>query len=84
MMRRVWLPLAGRGPMWVANPSSQRTCTFYSLPVSRCTPFDPQFRISDGEVQHPGSPGKCGLSALKVDAETMKLCLSRNELSVDR
>jgi hypothetical protein len=23
------------GPMWIANPSSQETCTLYSLPVSR-------------------------------------------------
>src|SRR5277367_5807731 len=27
----------GSGPMWVAIPSSQRTCTVYSLPVSRRT-----------------------------------------------
>ena len=25
------------GPMWIANPSSQGTCTLYSLPVSRRT-----------------------------------------------
>jgi hypothetical protein len=28
------------GPMWFANPSSQRTCTAYSLPVSRRTLCD--------------------------------------------
>jgi hypothetical protein len=26
--------------MWIATPSSQRTCTAYSLPVSRRTPID--------------------------------------------
>ena len=30
-------PAHGSGPMWVATPSSQRTCTSYSLPVSRRT-----------------------------------------------
>ena len=25
------------GPMWIATPSSQGTCTLYSLPVSRRT-----------------------------------------------
>src|SRR3954451_7240 len=28
----------GSGPMWVATPSSRRTCTSYLLPVSRRTP----------------------------------------------
>jgi len=28
-------PMHGLGPMWFAIPSSQRTCTAYSLPVSR-------------------------------------------------
>ena len=27
----------GSGPMWIATPSSRRTCTDYSLPVSRRT-----------------------------------------------
>ncbi len=27
----------GSGPMWIASPSSQWTCTTYSLPVSRRT-----------------------------------------------
>src|SRR5437870_89031 len=27
----------GSGPMWIATPSSQWTCTTYSLPVSRRT-----------------------------------------------
>ncbi len=27
----------GSGPMWIATPSSQRTSTVYSLPVSRRT-----------------------------------------------
>ena len=31
-------PAHGSGPMWFAIPSSQRTCTVYSLPVSRRTP----------------------------------------------
>jgi len=30
----------GSGPMWIATPSSQRTCTAYSLPVSRRTATD--------------------------------------------
>ena len=29
----------GSGPMWIATPSSQWTCTTYSLPVSRRTPI---------------------------------------------
>jgi len=37
------------GPMWVATPSSQWTCTTYSLPVSRrtCekTPVEPKVVI---------------------------------------
>ena len=28
-------PAHGLGPMWIATPSSQGTCTLYSLPVSR-------------------------------------------------
>src|SRR6516165_1096948 len=31
------VPAHGLGPMWVATPSSQWTCTTYSLPVSRRT-----------------------------------------------
>src|SRR5262249_10383034 len=31
------MPAHGLGPMWVAAPSSQWTCTTYSLPVSRRT-----------------------------------------------
>jgi hypothetical protein len=31
------MPAHGLGPMWVATPSSQWTCTTYSLPVSRRT-----------------------------------------------
>jgi len=27
----------GLGPMWIATPSSHRTCTDYSLPISRRT-----------------------------------------------
>lgn len=30
-------PAHGLGPMWIATPSSQWTCTTYSLPVSRRT-----------------------------------------------
>src|SRR5690349_14860986 len=30
-------PAHGSGPMWIATPSSQWTCTTYSLPVSRRT-----------------------------------------------
>ncbi len=29
----------GLGPMWVATPSSQWTCTTYSLPISRRTNY---------------------------------------------
>src|SRR5450631_1685264 len=32
------MPAHGSGPMWFATPSSQWTCTTYSLPVSRRTP----------------------------------------------
>ena len=35
----------GSGPMWVATPSSQWTCTTYSLPVSRRTNYP-----GDGEA----------------------------------
>ena len=31
------MPAHGSGPMWFATPSSQWTCTTYSLPVSRRT-----------------------------------------------
>lgn len=31
------MPAHGSGPMWIATPSSYRTCTDYSLPVSRRT-----------------------------------------------
>ena len=31
------VPTHGSGPMWIATPSSQWTCTIYSLPVSRRT-----------------------------------------------
>ena len=31
------VPAHGLGPMWAATPSSQWTCTTYSLPVSRRT-----------------------------------------------
>jgi hypothetical protein len=37
----------GSGPMWIATPSSQRTSTTYSLPVSRRTHRNPR--------RHPGS-----------------------------
>ena len=30
-------PAHDSGPMWIATPSSQGTCTLYSLPVSRRT-----------------------------------------------
>jgi hypothetical protein len=30
----------GSGPMWIATPSSRRTCTDYSFPVSRRTAKD--------------------------------------------
>src|ERR1700687_808249 len=32
-------PAHDSGPMWIATPLSQLTCTIYSLPVSRRTPF---------------------------------------------
>jgi hypothetical protein len=35
--RRSRMPAHGSGPMWFAIPSSQWTCTTYSLPVSRRT-----------------------------------------------
>src|SRR3954453_10305020 len=37
-------PAHGLGPMWIATPSSQWTCTTYSLPVSRRTPFAAEIR----------------------------------------
>jgi hypothetical protein len=37
-------PAHGSGPMWFAKPSSQRTFTTYSLPVSRRTLFSTQCR----------------------------------------
>jgi hypothetical protein len=33
-------PAHGSGPRWLATPSSYRTCTDYSLPVSRRTAKD--------------------------------------------
>jgi hypothetical protein len=42
----------GSGPMWLATPSSYRTCTDYSLPVSRRTAKD--------SVRHPGRYQRCG------------------------
>ncbi len=37
----------GLGPMWVATPSSQWTCTTYSLPVSRRTNYSRVRRLAD-------------------------------------
>src|SRR5215472_754231 len=46
------MPAHGLGPMWVATPSSQWTCTTCSLPVSRrtrvkspCTPISDLFPV---------------------------------------
>jgi hypothetical protein len=44
--------------MWIATPSSQRTCTAYSLPVSRRTPIDIKQNIAAKPVpprQRPSS-----------------------------
>src|ERR1700745_4179931 len=42
----------GSGSMWIATPSSYRTCTDYSLPVSRRTAKD--------SVRHPHCPSDWG------------------------
>src|SRR5262249_42169306 len=49
------MPAHGLGPMWVATPSSQWTCTTYSVPVSRRTcvktpPHDMIMTRFSGEV----------------------------------
>src|SRR5438445_7872087 len=36
------------GPMWIANPSSQGTCTLYSLPVSRRFAYLFQIALDSG------------------------------------
>ena len=41
------VPAHGSGPMWFATPSSQWTCTTYSLPVSRRT-----INIDDAQKRH--------------------------------
>src|SRR4029077_13878801 len=38
------------GPMWIANPSSQGTCTLYSLPVSRRFAYRFRSCADDGHV----------------------------------
>src|SRR5262245_7605223 len=53
----------GSGPMWLATPSSYRTCTDYSLPVSRRTAKDSghyQIRFTEPQIElvmraHPNS-----------------------------
>src|ERR1700675_751346 len=63
------------GPMWIATPSSQGTCTLYSLPVSRR--FAHVFRIASdscrkravpaltfsANCRHSTDPGNCSLHA---------------------
>src|SRR3954471_5822637 len=40
----------GSGPMWVATPSSRRTCTSYLPPVSRRTPGKFMSGNGDGDL----------------------------------
>src|ERR1700740_2565733 len=43
------MPAHGLGPMWAATPSSQWTCTTYSLPVSRRTRVKSHYPDEDGQ-----------------------------------
>src|SRR5262249_13046319 len=48
-------PAHDSGPMWIATPSSQGTCTLYSLPVSRRTQMfsgSPQLPDINAPRQH--------------------------------
>ena len=40
----------GLGPMWVTTPSSHRTCTTYSSPISRRTSKSNQIRASSSKI----------------------------------
>ena len=47
------MPAHGLGPMWFAIPSSQGTCTPYSLPVSRRTCVKTRLRSVFGSIKTP-------------------------------
>jgi hypothetical protein len=44
-------PAHDSGPMWIATPSSQGTCTLYSLPVSRRLAQDFRFASKPGHLR---------------------------------
>ena len=44
------------GPMWIANPSPQGTCTLYSLPVSRRT-SSPKWPATQFGLHYPRNQG---------------------------
>jgi hypothetical protein len=51
------MPAHGSGPMWSAIPSSQWTCTTYSLPVSRRTRVKTQnHQVLGGRFTPPEVP----------------------------
>src|SRR6266487_99010 len=47
----------GSGPMWIATPSSQWTCTTYSLPVSRRTRNEAKVELPIGASAPAGQKG---------------------------
>src|ERR1700751_3400877 len=56
----------GLGPMWIATPSSHRTCTDYSLPVSRRT-IPSAAEPVDGYLANTTAPSAASASAIGLD-----------------
>src|ERR1700731_1623665 len=54
------------GPMWIATPSSQGTCTLYSLPVSRR--FAYVFRVAPNSGPSPAALTASGLGLARINA----------------
>src|SRR3954453_757959 len=62
-------PAHDSGPMWIATPSLQWTCTIYSLPVSRRTPAPTPVLVKPAEPD-PGleaALARLGLGVLGRD-----------------
>ena len=68
----------GSGPMWLATPSSQWTCTTYSLPVSRRTNYPGGCLAEDAQaLMVPSTVSKAfALEARRAVATTVRTAAS--------
>src|SRR5215813_11858763 len=70
----------GSGSMWIATPSSYRTCTDYSLPVSRRTAKDSghyQGMAENGERAKRGGDRKSKSRGVTLKLDVTKMQSSR-------